>query len=562
MAFGRVIIRNIFLISMSLLSRSLWQKARAIQRVRTVPKVYVSNFVPGTPGIVPDDIRTVRLSKLNQITKSGRNPFAYVFPHSDRAVDIKRRYCNLQNGEHDPSANISIAGRVMNRRFFGKLAFFILQDETGIIQLYLDKSHLSSEFDRLSEWTDPGDIIGVKGSVRKTEKGEISVFVSSWEMLTKSLQPLPDKYHGLTDITKRYRHRHLDMVVNSTVRNTLRSRATIISSIRKYLDGVGYLEIETPILNNQHGGAEARPFKTYHNSMDLDLTLRIATELHLKRMLVGGFERVYEIGRIFRNEGISSRHNPEFTSIELYQAYTDYFSMMHLAETLISQLALAVCGSTTIQYQGTTINMAPPWKRASMCEIVKEYCGIDMSALIGTSKVAECRELILRYDQQQQQQHSGVCTSTGIAEKIAKLNSVGEFLNFAFEEYCESKLIQPTFVTDYPVEISPLAKTHRSIPQLVERFELFIVGRELANAFSELTDPIDQRRRFEKQVFVRFDDVAQCTTVAGAHAIYGNCICLRSYCDCTVDYELITSKPYHVNGQSLAAICELCVCVL
>lgn len=507
MAFNDSIIRFLFVFTMSLfVSNSLLKRStHLLSRVRIFPNTDHSSLF-ATNNVVPDDVRTVRLAKLDTITKAGINPFAYSFSQSDTAVEIKSKYAHLRNGEHASSANISIAGRVMTRRFFGKLAFFSLQDESGVVQLYLDKSILSTEFERLMEWTDPGDIIGVKGSVKKTDKGEISVFVSSWEMLTKSLQPLPDKYHGLTDITKRYRQRHLDMVVNSTVRNTLRARATIISSIRRHLDGNGFLEIETPILNNQPGGAEARPFKTYHNTLDLDLTLRIATELHLKRMLVGGFERVYEIGRIFRNEGISSRHNPEFTTIELYQAYSDYFSMMNLAETLISDLAKLICGTTMVQYQGNTINLAPPWKRASMCEIVKEYCDIDMAPLIGTTKIEECREMILRYEKQQKQKlqqsnNDGVCcNSNETVEAIGKLNSVGELLNFAFEEYCEKQLIQPTFITDHPVEISPLAKTHRCIPQLVERFELFVVGRELANAFSELTDPIDQRKRFEKQV--------------------------------------------------------------
>jgi lysyl-tRNA synthetase, class II len=305
-------------------------------------------------------------------------------------------------------------------------------------------------------------------------------------MLTKAILPLPDKYHGLQDITKRYKSRHLDLIVNPTVRDTFRKRALITSKLRRILDEQGFLEIETPVLHTVSGGAEAKPFETFHNSMNMNLTLRIATELHLKRLIVGGFDRVYEIGRIFRNEGVSTRHNPEFTSIELYQAYADYEDMMNITESLVCQVAQEVCGGLSIPYGNYTISLERPWRRVTMHDVVKEeipdfdfVCidGNDPAALVSAKRVAS---------------EAGVPNTEG-------LSSIGEVLNACFEELCEPKLIQPTFVIDYPVEVSPLAKPHRNKPGLVERFELFAVGREHANAFSELTDPVDQRMRFEAQ---------------------------------------------------------------
>lgn len=387
---------------------------------------------------------------------------------------------------------VSIAGRIMIRRVFGKLAFFTLQDETGLIQLYIEKGRLGDQFQQLKDFTDAGDIVGVRGTMKRTDKGELSVYVKEWEMLTKSLLPLPDKYHGLSDISKRYRQRHLDMIVNPEVRETFRARAFITSSIRRMLDADGFLEIETPILNSQPGGAEAKPFETYHNSLEMDLTLRIATELHLKRLIVGGFDRVYEIGRIFRNEGLSTRHNPEFTSIELYQAYADYDDMMTLTERIISTIAKDLTGSMKVPYQGTEVDLTPPWRRAPMAELVSEKCGVDFMSLIKASPSSEA---------------VATAMEAAVMAKIPKSllenkKSVGEIMNVMFEELCESELIQPTFVMDHPVEVSPLAKPHRSPDKkgLVERFELFIVGREHANAFSELTDPLDQRERFNQQV--------------------------------------------------------------
>ena len=382
---------------------------------------------------------------------------------------------------------MSIAGRITARRVFGKLAFFTLQDETGTIQLYLDKKeitagmpNLEQAFNLLKKQTDTGDILGVKGIIKRTEKGELSVKVSEYDILTKSLLPLPDKWHGLTDTEKRYRQRYVDLIVNPNVRETFRKRAKIIAAIRRYLEEDGFLEIETPVLQGEAGGADARPFVTYHNTLEMDLYLRIATELHLKRLIVGGFERVFELGRIFRNEGVSTRHNPEFTSIEVYQAYADYNDMMTLTENLITSAANEVLGSLMLYYQGETIDMNPPWKRATMHELVQEKTGIDFNQFSELSEGKQAAE------------KAGIEISEGC-------QSLGQLLNEAFEQKVEETLIQPTFVLDFPKEISPLAKPHRSKEGLVERFELYVSGREMANSFSELTDPIDQRERLELQ---------------------------------------------------------------
>jgi len=371
--------------------------------------------------------------------------------------------------------------------FLENWPFFALSDESGSIQLYLDKGRLGDSFKEIKGWTDGGDIIGVRGTVKRTEKGELSVYVKEWEMLTKSLLPLPDKYHGLTDVQARYRKRHLDLIVNTEVRETFRKRAQITSTMRRLLDQDGFLEIETPVLMTIAGGAAAKPFETYHNAMDTPMTLRIATELHLKRLIVGGFDKVYELGRIFRNEGVSTRHNPEFTSIEIYQAYTDYNDMMDLTEKLIGTIAEEVIGTKKVDYQGTEIDLSPGWRRVTMNDIVAEKMpdNFDFSTLDTSDpdSLAIAKEKAI---------------AAGVDSASSKA-SIGEILNECFEYLCEESLIQPTFITDYPVEISPLAKPHRSKPGMVERFELFIVGRETANAFSELTDPLDQRQRFELQ---------------------------------------------------------------
>jgi lysyl-tRNA synthetase class 2 len=335
----------------------------------------------------------------------------------------------------------------------------------------------------LKAWTDTGDIIGSTGTIRRTDKGELTLYVKEWTMLTKSALPLPDKFHGLADISKRYRNRHLDLIVNPSVRDTFYKRAKITSSLRRQLDDKGFLEIETPVLHTQPGGAEAKPFETYHNTMDMDLTLRIATELHLKRLVIGGFPKVYELGRIFRNEGISTRHNPEFTSVELYQAYADYNDMMDLTEELVCGMANEVCDSMTIPYGEHTISLERPWRRVTMHDIVKEEIPDFEFDLLDPSTLDAAR---------------AAAAQAGVPD-VHKLNSVGYVLNACFEELCEPKLIQPTFVIDYPVEVSPLSKPHRSKAGMVERFELFATGREMANSFSELTDPVDQRERFEAQ---------------------------------------------------------------
>ena len=442
------------------------------------------------------EFRQIRLNKIASIRQAGMEPFAYTYTPTHTANQLIVKYQDqLQPGEEDVNMtqHVSVAGRILTRRVFGKLAFFTLQDETGTIQLQFDKSRLDDDdddkketFTRLKEWTDGGDIIGVIGSIRRTDKGELTIYVKEWTLLTKSVLPLPDKYHGLNDITKRYRTRQLDLIVNPQVRETFRKRAMITSKLRRILDEeMGFLEIETPVLHIQSGGAEAKPFETYHNTMDMELTLRIATELHLKRLIIGGFTRVYEIGRIFRNEGISTRHNPEFTSIELYQAYADYYDMMNLTEYLICSIANQVCGSLHLSYGNYTVSLERPWRRVTMHDIVQE-------------EIPNFEFHIEQTDETLIQQARDVAAEAGVVN-TEKLSSIGEVLNACFEELCEPKLIQPTFVIDYPIEVSPLAKPHRQKTGLVERFELFAVGREHANSFSELTDPVDQRLRFEAQ---------------------------------------------------------------
>ena len=437
-----------------------------------------------------NELRDSRLGKAAAMRDAGAEPYAYVYDPNRTAAQLANEYDGkLEPGEEDVDAaeEIAVAGRIMARRVFGKLAFYTLQDETGTIQLQFDKKRLgerdADSFKNLKAWTDSGDIIGAKGTIRRTDKGELTLYAKEWTMLTKSALPLPDKYHGLTDISKRYRNRHLDLIVNPSVRDTFYKRAKITSSLRRQLDDKGFLEIETPVLHTQPGGAEAKPFETYHNTMDMDLTLRIATELHLKRLIIGGFPRVYEVGRIFRNEGISTRHNPEFTSVELYQAYADYSDMMDLTEELVCGMASEVCDSMTIPYGENTINLERPWRRVTMHDIVKEEIP-DFDFDLNDPSTLDAAK--------------AVASAAGVPD-VHKCTSVGYVLNACFEELCEPKLMQPTFVIDYPVEVSPLSKPHRTKEGIVERFELFATGREMANSFSELTDPVDQRERFEAQ---------------------------------------------------------------
>ena len=425
------------------------------------------------------ELRETRLEKAHALRELGREPYALRFEPSHRTAQLQADHADLPNGE-ERQLEVAVAGRVMTRRVMGKLAFFTLADATGPIQLFLEKASLGDAFAQLTALVDAGDWIGVRGSLRRTDRGELSVKVAEWQMLTKALQPLPDKWHGLADVEKRYRQRYLDLIVSPQSRATFRRRALMVSAIRRWLDDRDFLEIETPVLQAEAGGAEARPFITHHNTLDLPLYLRIATELHLKRLVVGGFERVYELGRIFRNEGVSTRHNPEFTSVEVYQAYADYVDMMDLTEQLIASVTEQICGTTRITYQGTAVDLTPPWRRATMHELVLETTGLEFTAFHDRAAAAAAME------------------AAGL-EVPDQADSVGRLLNEAFEQRVEANLIQPTFVLDYPIEISPLARQHRSKPGLVERFELFIVGRETANAFSELIDPLDQRQRLEEQ---------------------------------------------------------------
>ena len=446
------------------------------------------------------ELRETRLEKGKALAALGQGPYGLRFEPSHRTAELQEAHADLAKGEERDVA-VAVAGRVMTRRVMGKLAFFTLADESGPIQLYLDKATLDAaspdapppgDFAHITSLVDAGDLIGVQGTLRRTDRGELSVKVTSWQMLSKSLQPLPDKWHGLADVEKRYRQRYLDLIVSPHTRETFRRRALAVSAMRRWLDERGFLEIETPVLQSVPGGADARPFETHHNALDLPLTLRIATELHLKRLVVGGFERVYELGRIFRNEGISTRHNPEFTSVEIYQAYADYGDMMDLTERLIAHVCEQVCGGTRLTYQGTEVDLTPPWRRATMHDLVREATGLDFTAFGSRAEAA------------------AAMAAQGL-EVPALADSVGRLLVEAFEQRVEADLIQPTFVIDYPVENSPLARAHRSKPGLVERFELFIVGRETANAFSELIDPVDQRRRLEAQMARKAagDDEAQ-----------------------------------------------------
>jgi len=435
-------------------------------------------------GATGAEIRATRIEKAATLQQRGMNPYAYRWERTHTAAMLQKKYANLTAGDA-VGDRVSVAGRIMARRVFGKLAFFTLQDESGTIQLYLDKQTISTAmgetaFSDLKQLTDVGDILGAVGTLKRTEKGELSVVVEDYSLLTKALLPLPDKWHGLTDVEKRYRQRYVDLIVNPHVRDTFRKRALITAAIRQYLNEQGFIEIETPVLQAEAGGAEARPFITYHNTLEMPLYLRIATELHLKRLIVGGFEKVFELGRIFRNEGISTKHNPEFTSIEVYQAYADYTDMMALTEAIITTAAQQVLGTLILNYQGETIDLTPPWQRVTMHEIVAKVTGLDFQ---------QFGEL---------EQAKAAAQEVGISD-LDRCDTIGRVLNEVFEQAVEPTLIQPTFVLDYPVEISPLAKPHRHKPGLVERFELFIVGREHANSFSELTDPLDQRQRLEAQ---------------------------------------------------------------
>lgn len=423
----------------------------------------------------------VRRDKMNKMREEGIDPFGERYDRSHQSAQIIAEYDEFSKEDLEgKAAQVTIAGRMMTKRGKGKAGFAHIQDLEGQIQIYVRKDSVGEEAYELFKSSDLGDIIGVTGTVFKTNVGELSIKATSFEVLTKALRPLPDKYHGLKDVEQRYRQRYLDLIVNPDSKQTFIMRSKIIQSMRRYLDSKGYLEVETPTMHSIPGGASARPFITHHNALDMPLYMRIAIELHLKRLIVGGLEKVYEIGRVFRNEGVSTRHNPEFTMIELYEAYADYKDIMNLTENLIAHIAQEVLGTTTIQYGEDEIDLKPEWKRLHMVEAVKEATGVDF-----------WQEMSIEEAKQHAADH-GV--------EITKNMTVGHIINEFFEQKVEETLVQPTFIYGHPVEISPLAKKNPEDPRFTDRFELFIVRREHANAFTELNDPIDQRERFEAQL--------------------------------------------------------------
>lgn len=425
-----------------------------------------------------NEVLRVRREKLSKLQAENANPFDITsYDRENTTEEIRSNYDNFEG------KNVSVAGRLMSKRVMGKMSFADLADRSGKIQLCVKRDELGDEEYKIYKKYDIGDIVGVKGEVFTTQKGEISIRAKEITLLSKSLRPLPEKYHGLTNTDLRYRQRYVDLIMNPEVRRTFELRSRIISTIRNYLDERGYMEVETPILNTIPGGAAARPFITHHNTLDIDMYMRIAPELYLKRLIVGGFEKVYEMGRLFRNEGMDVKHNPEFTTIEIYEAYTDYVGMMNLTENLIRHVAETVLGTTKITYQGEEVDLGSPWERMTMLESIKKYTGADFAA----TKTAEEAEALAK--------------SIGIEfEEDAPKLSRGEIISLAFEEKVEEQLVQPTFIYEYPVEISPLAKRYADNPDFTERFEIFITRREFGNAFSELNDPIDQKERFIKQV--------------------------------------------------------------
>ena len=428
----------------------------------------------GAPEVSLSELLRIRREKLTNLQNAGKDPFAITrYDVTYHSAEI------LAAGDELVGKEVSVAGRMMVKRIMGKASFCKIQDKQGGIQCYVARDDLGEESYAEFKKMDIGDIIGVKGFVFRTKTGEITVHAKELTLLTKSLKPLPEKFHGLQDTDVRYRQRYLDLIVNPEVRDTFVKRSQILREIRRFLDDRGFMEVETPMLVPNAGGAAARPFETHYNALDEDVKLRISLELYLKRLIVGGLERVYEIGRVFRNEGVDTRHNPEFTLMELYQAYTDYNGMMDLTEDMFRHLAKVVCGSTTITYQGTEIDLGKPFERLTMIDAIKKYSGVDFD----TIKTEEEAKALAK------------AHNIAFEDRHAR----GDIINLFFETYCEENLIQPVFIMDHPVEISPLTKKKPTDPTKVERFELFIYGREMCNAYSELNDPIDQRARFAAQ---------------------------------------------------------------
>ncbi len=435
-----------------------------------------------------NQLRKIRREKLAALQESGNDPYKITkYNQTHHSQEIKDNFEELEGQK------VSVAGRMMSKRVMGKASFCNVQDLQGSIQSYVARDSVGEDIYKAFKKFDVGDIVGIEGEVFKTKTGEISVHASNITLLSKSLQILPEKYHGLTNTDLRYRQRYVDLIMNSESKETFIKRSRILKEIRNFLDARGFMEVETPMLVSNAGGAAARPFETHYNALDEDVKLRISLELYLKRLIVGGLERVYEIGRVFRNEGVDTRHNPEFTLMELYQAYTDYNGMMELTEDMFRYLAEKVCGSAVISYNGTVIDMEKPFKRITMIDAVKEYTGIDF-ATVETDEAAKALadEHHIEYEAHHKK---------------------GDIINLFFDEYCEEKMIQPTFVMDHPIEISPLTKKKPDNPELVERFELYIYGREMCNAYSELNDPIDQRERFaaQEEAFAAGDEEANHT---------------------------------------------------
>ncbi len=428
-----------------------------------------------------NDQLLVRREKLHNLREQGIDPFGKRFERTNATNELLSLYGEFSKEElEEKEISVSIAGRIMTKRGKGKAGFAHIQDLHGQVQIYVRKDAVGDEEYELFKTADLGDLVGIEGKIFKTNVGELSVKATGFTLLTKSLRPLPDKYHGLKDVEQRYRQRYLDLITSMESRETFVTRSKIIREMRRYLDDNGYLEVETPMMHAIAGGASARPFITHHNALDMELYMRIAIELHLKRLIVGGLEKVYEIGRVFRNEGVSTRHNPEFTMIELYEAYADYKDIMKLTGNMVAHIAKQVLGTTTIQYGDYEINLEPEWTRLHMVDAIKEHSGADFW---NPMSVEEARELAKEHN-----------------VEIKDTMEVGHIINEFFEQKVEDKLIQPTFIYGHPVEISPLAKKNEEDPRFTDRFELFIVAREHANAFTELNDPIDQKERFEAQL--------------------------------------------------------------